>query len=489
MIKTIEQELQELEKISRELEPSHNQRVLLREQVTTYSDHFVNSIDELKTFYTSKDKSKEIYEHPIGKPYPMQDLINLYERAVRKEGLNAASGGHLGYIPGGGITTSALGDYLAATTNVYAGVFFGSPGAVRIEQHLINWVAKEFNYGENFGGNITSGGSIANLTAIVCARDAKNINADNIRQSVIYGSPHMHHCLDKAIRIAGLKECIYRPVTLNEQFQIDADLLKQQVEKDLADGLNPFLIIGSAGTTNLGAVDPLNTLADICQAYNIWFHVDGAYGGFFYLLDEKKELLNGITRSDSFVIDPHKGLFLPYGTGMVLVKDKEYLLKSHYYQANYMQDAVANADEFSPADMSAELTKHFRGLRMWLPLMLHGVEPFRAALKEKLLLTRYFYERLKEIPEMVTGPLPDLSVLIFRVKLEGKTQQEEDAINKEILQAIHNDGTVFISSTNVSGKFALRIAVLSFRTHKFHIDFLITLLKEKVEALKKEGKI
>ena len=299
----------------------------------------------------------------------------------------------------------------------------------------------------------------------------------------------MHHCLNKSINIAGLKECIHRDVQLNENFQIDAEALENQIKLDISKGLTPFLIISSAGTTDLGAVDPLNELSRISKENNIWFHVDGAYGGFFYLLDDKKELLNGISEADSFVVDPHKGLFIPYGTGMVMVKNKDHLLASNAYEANYMQDTLEHLDEHSPAELSPELTKHFRGMRMWLPLMLHGIEPFKAALKEKLLLTKYFHERLKEIPEIITGPLPDLSVLLFRVKLENKTQPEEDAVNKEILKAIHQDGTVFISSTNVSGKFALRIAVLSFRTHQSHIDFLVNFLKEKIAEMKSNGRI
>lgn len=489
MTTTIIEELSKLKKESAALEPSIQKLQSLRNQVTNYTDEFVSNINSIKTFHTAKEGSKEIYDFPIGEAYPMTDLLGLFERAVENQGLNAANGGHMGYIPGGGITSAALGDYIAAISNEYAGVFYGSPGAVRIEQHLIDWVAKEFDYGGNYAGNLTSGGSIANLSALVCARDAKNINSTNIRKSVIYGSPHMHHCLNKAISIAGLKECIHRNVVLNNEFQIDSEALKVQIEDDVKNGLTPFLLISSAGTTDLGAVDPLSELSDLSKKYNMWFHVDGAYGGFFYLLDDKKTLLKGMSDADSFVVDPHKGLFLPYGTGMVMVKNKAHLLASNAYEANYMQDTLDHLDEHSPAELSPELTKHFRGMRMWLPLMLHGVKPFKAALKEKLLLTEYFHERLKEIPEIVTGPLPDLSVLIFRVKLKGKSQEEEDSVNKEVLDAIHQDGTVFISSTNVSGKYALRIAVLSFRTHQFHIDFLINLLKEKIEEMKAKGRI
>ena len=179
-------------------------------------------------------------------------------------------------------------------------------------------------------------------------------------------------------------------------------------------------------------------------------------------------------------MDPHKGLFLPYGLGVVLVKDKNKLNAAHYYTANYLQDAVAIEEEPSPADLSPELTKHFRGLRLWLPLMLHGVKPFRAGLEEKLLLTKYFYEELKKINGFEMGPEPELSVASFRyLPKEG----DANKFNQLLLQEILKDGRIFLSSTNINGKFIIRIAVLAFRTHLQTIDLILQILKEKVELL------
>ena len=186
-------------------------------------------------------------------------------------------------------------------------------------------------------------------------------------------------------------------VDLDDNYRIKADAVKKEIEKDKKDGRFPWLIIASAGTTDFGVIDPLDELSEIAKENKMWFHVDGAYGSFFVLSKTAKPRLKGIEKAYSLVLDPHKGLFLPYGLGVVLVKDKNKLNAAHYYTANYLQDAVAIEEEPSPADLSPELTKHFRGLRLWLPLMLHGVKPFRAGLEEKLLLTKYFYEELKKI--------------------------------------------------------------------------------------------
>jgi glutamate/tyrosine decarboxylase-like PLP-dependent enzyme len=314
---------------------------------------------------------------------------------------------------------------------------------------------------------------------IVTARDAHNLKAKDFERSVIYLTQQAHHSIDKAIRIAGLKECVVRYVPVDEKFRMRVDVFDQMVMNDKKAGLNPFLLIGSAGTTDAGAVDPLEELGEICKRHNLWFHADGAYGAFFILTEDGKKILKGIESSDSLVMDPHKGLFLPYGTGAVLLRDKRKLYDSYWYQANYLQDA-ATSEELSPADLSPELTKHFRGMRMWLPLKLLGVAPFRAALEEKLLLARYFYEEIQKIGGFEVGPYPDLSVVTYwYVPKKG----EANAFNEKLIKEIHKDGRVFLSSTVLNGKFTLRLAVLCFRTHLDTIDLALQVLKEKVRML------
>ncbi len=239
------------------------------------------------------------------------------------------------------------------------------------------------------------------------------------------------------------------------------------------------MIFASAGTTDLGAVDPLDEIAGIARKYDLWFHVDAAYGGFFLLTEHGKKVMKGIVRFES-----HKGLFLPYGTGAVLVKDGKKLFESQHMMANYMQDTLKATEEWSPADLSPELSKHFRGLRMWLPLQLLGIAPFRAALDEKLLLTRYFYQEIQKIEGIEIGPEPELSILFFRyIPASGDANE----FNKELVDYIHRDGRVFLSSTHINGTVYLRLAVLHFRTHLEEIDLILSVIHEGITEITSEN--
>ena len=197
---------------------------------------------------------------------------------------------------------------------------------------------------------------------------------------------------------------------------MDADALAVQMEQDKAAGLVPWFIAATAGTTDLGTVDPLHRIADLAEQFDSWFHVDGAYGGAFALCETGRQRLAGLERSASMIIDPHKGLFIPFGTGIVLVRDGQKLVYAFFARGAYMQDLKASLShhEQSAADLSPELTRPFRGLRLWLPLKLTGIAPFRAALEEKLLLAEYAYERLESMDKFDVGPVPDLSITAFR---------------------------------------------------------------------------
>jgi glutamate/tyrosine decarboxylase-like PLP-dependent enzyme len=477
--------IKQLEKIALSLEPDAERREFIRKKVIDYSEKFLEKIYEIPAYIMTEDKGIGIYSSPISEePIDMDSALKLLEYNVDRPGLNPASGGHLGYIPGGGIYPSALGDFLADVFNRYAGIFFGSPGAVRLENMLINWMANIIGYPENSAGNLTSGGSIANLIGIVTARDALNLKAKHFEKTVIYLTEQVHHSVDKAIRIAGLKECVKRYVPLDKNYRMSANSLDEIISKDKKSGLIPAIVIASAGTTNTGSVDPLSEISDIAKKYNLWFHIDGAYGAFFILCDEGKKVLKGMEKSDSIVIDPHKGLFLPYGLGTILVKDKQKLLESHYYLADYMQDAIKSNEELSPADLSPELTKHFRGLRLWLPLKLFGVAPFRAGLEEKILLARYFHQEIQKIDGFEVGPYPDLSVITFRyIPKKGDVNK----FNEKLIYEVQKDGRVFLSSTLLDGKFIIRLAVLSFRTHLRTIELTLEVLKEKVKYVEENN--
>ncbi|VAW21602.1 Aromatic-L-amino-acid decarboxylase, partial [hydrothermal vent metagenome] len=370
---SLEEKIEVLQKISQELEPSFKERESLNEQVRAFANHFLENIETYPA-YVEEDAVIEKLTFNSGKK-TLKELLTNFNSEVVLKGIKPASGKHLGYVPGGGIYTAALGDFLASVTNEYAGMYYASPGAVTMENELLNWMKKIFNFPKEAVGNLTSGGSIANLIALTAARDKYQIKNDKIQKSVIYLSPQAHHCIHKALRIIGLEDIKVRLLELDEFSKINTAKLAKIIQEDLKNGLNPFMVIASAGTTDTGAIDPLSTIGEITKNFNLWYHIDAAYGGFFILTESKKKLFKGIELADSLVIDPHKGLFLPYGIGAVLIKDKKAVFHSHHYTADYMQDANTVAAQINPADVSPELTKHYRGLRMWLPLQIHGIEP------------------------------------------------------------------------------------------------------------------
>lgn len=480
-MKELIKKIRELESISAELEPSEQGRDEYMRQVHGFANDFINQTEKAKTYSGNKVVRQDLILNL--KKNPMDFLLKVFSDEVAGKGINAASGGHLGYVPGGGIYTSSLADYLAAVTNEYAGIYYASPGAVIIENEILSWLKSVFGFPADAAGTLTSGGSVANMIALTAARDHHKIKGRKIEKSVIYLSPQTHHCINKALRIIGLEDIILRYTQTDGNFRTDAANLETMIQKDKADGLNPFMVIANAGTTDTGAVDPLKEMGDVAARHKMWYHIDAAYGGFFILVHQKKELFKGIEMADSLVTDPHKGLFIPYGTGAVLVKNNAAVAHSHKYTATYMQDAVkSNRDLVDPADVSPELSRHFRALRIWLPLQLHGLDPFIACLEEKLLLTEYFREKLAETG-FRTGPDPDLSISYFWYP---SIYVDENTYNKKLLEMMHKDGSVFFSSTVINNKFVIRMAILSFRTKLKTIDRAVAMIKKIKMKMEKD---
>lgn len=476
----------EKEKLSKLLEPDPKTRESWTEIVLKHCHSFIDNLQSTKAYHQVSLKSSDLTLKIEDNGSDVHDIFKELNDNVFRQGLNPASGGHLGYIPGGGIYSGALGDFIAAVSNQYAGIFYGGPGAVKIENELIRWICRLIGFPSSSLGNLTSGGSIANLIAVVTAREAFQIKAVEIPQLCIYLTKQVHHSVHKAIRIAGLGEANIRFIDQDRHYRMDIKLLEDQINLDMRSGLKPFIVIGSAGTTDTGAVDPINAIADIALKHQLWFHVDAAYGGFFILSESLhpefgriNKAFSGIEKADSVAIDPHKGLFLSYGLGAILIKDIKSMYSAHYYRAAYMQDTWNPEDEFSPADLSPELTKHFRGMRLWLSLKLHGLSPFKAALDEKILLCQYFYTKVQELGFEV-GPYPDLSVCIYRFKA---LFVDSDDFNKAIVDFIVKRGRVFISSTTIDDVYWIRIAILSFRTHLRQIDQYLEDLKDALDSI------
>src|SRR6185437_2136797 len=256
--------IRRLERAARPLDPGTSRRKQLRNAVVASSERFLRKIRTLKGYVETDDKGIGLLQSPISEDgIPIEAAIELWEHNVIRPGANTNSGAHLAFIPGGGVYHAALGDYLAAVSNKYAGVFFSSPGAVRMENLLVRWVADLVGYPAGAGGNIASGGSIATLTAIVTARDAHGLRAADVATSVVYLTTQAHHSIQKALRIAGLGEAQLRYIPMDDRFRMRPEALEQAIAADRAERLKPWLIVAAAGTTDTGAVDPLPAIADI----------------------------------------------------------------------------------------------------------------------------------------------------------------------------------------------------------------------------------
>lgn len=476
MENSIIEQLSQLQKKAEALSPDASERKILLGQYHALSERFLNGLENKNT-YNNRHSDTELYTI-LDNVEDQSKTIDTLENDLFKKGINAASGGHLGYIPGGGIYTSAIADYLAAISNVYGGVYYASPGAVEMEHACLNWLKSIFHFPKSAVGNLTSGGSIATLIALCAARDHQKILEKGSQNAVVYLTDQTHHSSLKSFRIIGLQDIIIRIVPTDKYNRMNAEQLNLMVLEDKNAGRYPSIVIANAGTTDTGAVDPLDKIATIAKANKLWYHVDAAYGGFFILTDKAKSQFKGIEKADSLVCDPHKGMFLPYGIGGVLVKNKQAVFASNKSTANYMQDTVAENLLIDPSDVSPELTKHFRAIRMWLPLKTHGIAPFKAALEEKLLLVEYFRTEVVKLGFKV-GPNPDLSITYFWFPFGS----DENKKNKKLMEMCHEDGRVFLSSTQIHDKFVIRMAILSFRTHRKEIDQAIAMLKESIAKL------
>ena len=415
-----------------------------------------------------------------GAAYP-ELLQTLFDGVITK-GFNTAGPGYLAYIPGGGLFHAVVGDMIASSVNRFPSIWKPAPGLSQIETTVVRWLCELVGYPEEALGLLTTGGSLANFTAIFTAR--RELLPENFLSGTIYISDQVHHSIQKAAMLAGFPAHSVREVGSDGDSRMRLDHLEERIARDRAAGLQPFLVVGSAGTVNTGAVDDLEGLARIAGREDLWFHVDAAYGGFFVLTERGREVLAGIEKSDSLSLDPHKGLFLPYGTGSLLVRDRETLERAHATEADYLPTMQDNPAFVDFSEISPELTRDHRGLRVWLPIKMHGIGVFRQQLDEKLDLAQWITERLREVEGIEIVAEPQLSLVAFRLFKPGLTPDELNELNRELLDAINGRKRVYISATTIQGDFILRICVLSFRTHLQRMKEGLEDIRAAVEELR-----
>lgn len=410
-------------------------------------------------------------------------LDRVFHEAVPKS-FNAAGPGYLAYVPGGGLFLSAVADLIADSVNRFTGLYRPAPVLVQLESTAVRWLTEMVGMPEGSGGILTTGGSLANLTAITTARRVRL--PEDFLKGTLYVSDQAHHSVTKAAVLAGFPARSVRVVPTDEAFRMRVEVLDEMVAVDRAAGLQPFLVVTSGGTTNTGAVDDLAAVADLAEREELWHHVDGAYGGFFTLTERGRKVLRGIERADSVTLDPHKGLSLPFGTGALVVQRPDDLWAAHAVDAQYLPQRAAGGSHLDFGEISPELSRDFRGLRLWLPLKVHGVAAFAANLGEKLDLTEHLHRGLQDIEGIRILAAPQLSALAFRYEPSGPRLDEEtlNALNRRLIEAINDKKRVHLSGTMLGPSFALRVCILSFRTHRDRIDACLKDIRAAVAELR-----
>lgn len=466
---------------------------LSKEEMREYGykviDHIVEHFDTQAEKIPVTLASREEMETLFWKKAPMKATaaLTVLQEVVDNVLPNSAIVSHpksYSFVPGPSNYISTMADTLATGFNVFSGGWAASPAAAELEIVTMRWLLEMFDFPVLEGGGLfTSGGSMANLTALVTARRIKC--GDDFSKAIIYLSDQAHSSNIKAIRVLGFRKDQIRIIPTDLEFKIGLNKLKNAIAKDRLEGNKPFCIIASAGTTNTGTIDPLNVLADICKEEDLWMHVDGAYGGAAILADNGKKLLAGIERADSLTVDPHKWFYQPYEMGCLLVKNHKWLSGTFTETPEYLRDVEGNASEINFYDHGIQLTRRFRALKFYMSIKTFGLQSFKAAVQYNLDTAEKVESILRKSSKWEVISPATLAVINFRYNPIGKqlTEKELDALNQEISKQVIAQGEALLVTTVLQGQVVLRMCLINPRTTLQHVQETLQCCEDIATAL------
>nr|WP_025667222.1 aspartate aminotransferase family protein [Aquimarina megaterium] len=429
-------------------------------------DHFETQNSKKPVTIASREEMDSLLTEDLpDHPTPANEVLDFVMDQVIPNSSIVSHPKSYSFVPGPSNYISAMADTIATGFNIFSGGWAASPAAAELEIVVMNWLLKIFEFPTKMGGGIfTSGGSMANLTALVTARRVKC--GEDFSKAIIYLSDQAHSSNIKAIKVIGFKKEQIRLIPTDLEFKVSLNKLKNVIAKDRLEGFQPFCIIASAGTTNTGTVDPLDEIANICQEENLWMHVDGAYGGAAILANKGKKLLKGIERADSLTVDPHKWFFQPYEIGCLLVKDHNWLSGTFSEKPEYLRDIEGNESEINFYDHGIQLTRRFRALKFYMSLKTFGLESFRKAIQYNIDLAEQTENILRKSTYWeITSPAT-LAIINFRYHPIGYQLSEEelDRINQNISKKIVDSREAILVTTVLQGQIVLRMCLINPRT-------------------------
>jgi aromatic-L-amino-acid decarboxylase len=395
-------------------------------------------------------------EPPPEHGVPGEVVLARVQNDVLSQIMNVCHPRFFAFVPSPSNFVSVMGDALAAGFNVFNGSWLGGSGAAALELAVIDWFRAWCGFPQEAGGLFVSGGSMANLTALVAARHTKL--EDHTAGAVLYYSDQTHSSIDRALRVIGFLPDQIRRIPSDNEFRLPMAALADAVQADRAAGLRPFLVIANAGTTNTGSIDPLREIAAFCRAENLWMHVDGAYGAAAVISDRGRKLLDGIELADSLSFDPHKWLFQTFECGCVLLRDAALLKATYRIMPEYLADVHRNLAEINPCDYGIQLTRGFRALKVWMSIQYFGLKAFRAAIERGFMLAEVAEAKLRGMQRWEIVTPAQLGIVSFR------RRGVEEEFYHRIHDAMLRDGYALATSTVLNGRTALRLCTINPRT-------------------------
>jgi aromatic-L-amino-acid decarboxylase len=401
-------------------------------------------------------------ESPPAKPVPDAEILARVEGEVFSNILNICHPRFFAFVPGPSNFVSAMADALAAGFNVFNGSWLGGSAPAALELAVIDWFRTWCGFPAGAGGLFVSGGSMANLTALVTARHT--VLNDRTEGAVIYYSDQTHSSIDRALRVIGFLPEQIRRIPSDDEYRLPLDVLAARVAEDRAAGLRPFAVIANAGTTNTGAIDPLREIADFCEGEELWMHVDGAYGAAAAISDRGRRLLRGIEAADSLSFDPHKWLFQTVECGCVLVRDAALLKKTYRIMPEYLADVHRNVAEVNPCDYGIQLTRGFRALKVWMSVHHFGMDAFRGAVDRGFELAEIAERKIRDMANWELVTPAQMGIVCFR------RRDAAESFYPRLHDAMLRDGFALATSTVLNGRTALRLCTINPRTTEDDIE-------------------
>lgn len=451
-------------------------------------DMIVEHMDSIQDKPVAKKSNSQTLENFLNDPLPEQGINHLnfldqLEKDVLPYLTHADHPRFFAYIPGPSNFISAMADTLVSGLNIFSGATSMGPGATNIELVTIDWLRQICGFPNGAGGLFVSGGSMANLTALAVARHVKL--QDQIEDTVIYTSDQTHLTIVRGLHILGFKSNQIRKIPTDNQFRLELLNLQDEVEKDRVAGKIPFCIIANAGTTNSGAIDPLQQIGEFCKKEGLWFHVDGAYGAPAMLSKKGRNQLKGIELADSLVLDPHKWLFQPYEIGCVLVRNRQFLKDTFRITPDCLRDLCKIEQEINFSEYGIQVTRSFRALKLWMSIKYFGIESFQKAIISGISLAEFAEKKLRESScwEIVTPA--QIGIVTFRYVSLRNFSGDIDSLNEQITSKIIEEGFAVLSTTILNGKVVLRMCTINPRTTKDDIEKTIIRLENYALALSK----